>query len=105
MITSFKKIRFEALLNDLYQSQIDTLTAGVPVHIITLTKKTQEEQVVKTYHKPSLPGEVNYKGELILYDRDRLYALVNDGQDFVLIQYYAFDKITRPLDYFYPGMK
>ena len=102
MITSFKKINFEAILNELYPQKRDSLTAGPPVHIITLTRKSQEKQVVRTYYKPGLPGEINYKGEPVLHDRDRFYALVNDGQDFVLIQYYVFDKITRPLDYFLP---
>jgi hypothetical protein len=26
--------------------------------------------------------------------------LINEGRDFVLIQYYVFDKVLRPLSYF-----
>jgi hypothetical protein len=100
MLTAFSKINFEALLNDMHPARIDSLISGTPFHIITLTKKTGEEQEVKTYHKPAQPGEINYLGEPVLYDRDRFYASLNDGQDFVLIQFYVFDKITRPLDYF-----
>ena len=33
------------------------------------------------------------------FDLDRAYALVNNGQDFVLIQYFVFDRIMRPLQY------
>jgi len=100
LITSFSKINFESLLNDMHPDRIDSLTSGPPFHIITLTKKSGDEQVVKTYHKPGKPGEINYKGEPVLWDRDRFYATLNDGQDFVLIQFYVFDKITRPLVYF-----
>jgi len=100
MMTSFKRINFEALLSDMHSEKIDSLTAGVPFHIITLETANGEKQVVKTYHKPANPGETNYLGEPLLYDRDRFYAVINDGEDFVLIQFYVFDKITRDLEYF-----
>ena len=34
------------------------------------------------------------------YDLDRMYGWQN-GQ-MLMIQYYVFDKITRPIDFFYP---
>jgi hypothetical protein len=43
---------------------------------------------------------VDEKGRSIPYDLDRLYALVNNGQDFTLIQFLVFDKILRPKAYF-----
>ena len=33
-------------------------------------------------------------------DPERLYALINDDKDFVLIQYYVFDRILRTINYF-----
>jgi hypothetical protein len=39
-------------------------------------------------------------GNAAPYDRDRLYALVNDGKDFTLVQYFVFDKILRPMSFF-----
>jgi hypothetical protein len=38
--------------------------------------------------------------EQIPTDFDRIYALVNDGEDFVLIQYYVFDKVLYPLSHY-----
>jgi hypothetical protein len=36
-------------------------------------------------------------------DRDRMYALVDDGKDFVLIQNYVFDKVLRDVRYYEAG--
>ena len=36
-------------------------------------------------------------------DRDRMYALIEGGKDFVLIQNYVFDKVLRDVHYFEPG--
>ena len=39
-------------------------------------------------------------GEPLKYDVDRMYALVNDGKDFAIIQYYTFGKILLGYDDF-----
>jgi len=44
-----------------------------------------------------------FDGSTVFFDRDRMYALINDDEDFVLIQYFVFDKILRPLSFFTRG--
>lgn len=99
-VTSFMNIRFEALVNDMDPQRQDTVFAGSPLHIITVARKDGRQQVAKTYRKPGLPGEIDLDGNPVIFDRDRLYAVINDGQDHVLIQYFVFDRITRPLPYY-----
>ena len=36
-------------------------------------------------------------------DVDRMYALVNDDRDFVLVQYYIFDKLLHDVNYYQAG--
>ena len=99
-VTSFMNIRFEALVNDMDPQRKDSVFACPPLHIITVVRKDGRQQVVKTYRKPGLPGEIDLDGNPVIFDRDRLYAVINDGQDQVLIQYFVFDRITRPLPYY-----
>jgi hypothetical protein len=99
-LTSFDNIKFEALLNNLNIENKDSILNSVPLHVITLTDKTGKEFVVKTFHKYPAEEEFDIDGNPVLYDRDRMYALVNEDKDFVLIQYFVFDKILRPLGYF-----
>ena len=99
-ITSFSNIRFEALLNNLDIPGKDSIMTSQPYHIVTLTNRAGEEFVVKTFHKYPSTEEFDFEGNPVLYDRDRLYALVNNEKDFVLIQFFVFDKILRPLSYF-----
>jgi hypothetical protein len=99
-VTSFMDIRFEALVNDMDAQRKDTVFAGPPLHIITVALRDGSHQVAKTYRKPGLPGEIDLEGNPVIYDRDRLYAVINEGQDMVLIQYFVFDRITRPLPYY-----
>jgi len=99
-ITSFDNIRFEALLNNLDIMDKDSIISSTPFHIITLTNKSGDQFIVKTFHKYASGEELDLEGNPVLYDRDRLYAMVNDDRDFVLIQFFVFDKILRPLSYF-----
>jgi hypothetical protein len=62
-------------------------------------------KTVKTFHKKSGYNETDYNGKPLPYDLDRAYALVNDGKDFTLIQFFVFDKILKPLKYFEKGYK
>ena len=40
------------------------------------------------------------RGQRVKYDVDRLFALMNNGKDFVIIQYYVFGKILLGYDDF-----
>ena len=97
-LSSFKNINFEALLNDKKPEFIDSVTSSTPFHIITINDKSGESKKIKTFHKVYVETS---EEENPSYDLDRFYALVNDGNDFVLIQFYTFDKITRPINYFF----
>ncbi|MCD4734519.1 MAG: hypothetical protein K8R53_00620, partial [Bacteroidales bacterium] len=69
-------------------------------HIITLTDTAGVENIVKTYYKPNDMLRFDMEGILYTYDLDRLFALINEDRDFVLIQYFVFDKVFRELEYF-----
>lgn len=99
-MTSFMNIRFEALVDNMNPQRKDTVLAASPLHIITMTLNDGHQQVVKTYRKPGLPGEIDLDGNPVIFDRDRLYAVLEEGNEMVLIQYFVFDRITRPLSYF-----
>jgi hypothetical protein len=102
-LTAFADIRFEAVLNNSLEPEfIDSLTSQSPVHIITLVDKHGDTNQVITFHKRSFNEVINPEGLLFRpVDFDRLYALINNKKDFVLIQYFVFDKILRPASYYF----
>ncbi len=99
-LTSFMNIRFEALVNDMNPQRKDSVLSVPPLHIITVASKDGRLQVVKTFRKPGMPGEIDLEGNPVIVDRDRLYAVFNEDREMALIQYFVFDRITRPLPYY-----
>ena len=106
-LAAFSSVSFEALLNDIDPHLKDSVLASTPLCIITVRDTAGKETVVKTYHKNAGPGSAEYYGREVPYDLDRLYALMNDGQDFTLIQFFVFDKILRTAPFFNrePGIR
>jgi hypothetical protein len=101
-LAAFRNINFEALLNDMDSHRKDSILATTPYCIISLTDKNYITNTIKTFRKGAAPGEMNELGKPAPFDLDRLYALVNDGRDFTLIQYFVFDKILRTKSFFIP---
>ena len=99
-LASFRNINFEVILNDLDPHRKDSILATTPYCIISVTDTSHTIQSIKTYRRGATPGEMDDFGNAAPYDRDRLYALVNDGKDFTLVQYFVFDKILRPMSFF-----
>jgi hypothetical protein len=99
-LSGFRNLNFEALLNDMDKFRKDSILASKPFIIITVTDTTGESRTMKTYHMKGPDGQTDMEGRPMPYDLDRLYALVNDGQDFTVIQYFSFDKVLRPKTFF-----
>ncbi len=99
-LTAFRNVTYEALLNDIDKHFKDSVVNSTPLCIISLTDTAGKVSVVKTFIKRPDPGSEEYYGRAVPYDLDRFYALVNNGQDFTLVQYFIFDKILRTGPFF-----
>lgn len=99
-LSTFRDIRYEAIITNTKLHNKDSIVATTPFHIITVTDMSGKKAIVKTFHKKPNEGETEPDGSITLYDKDRLYSLFNNDKDFALIQFYVFDNILRPLPYF-----
>jgi hypothetical protein len=100
-LTSFSDVRFEALLtNNMEVEKRDSITSSPFLHRIILIDKNNDSTIVKTFTKKKYAEHLDITEKLIPVDLDRMYALVNDDKDFVLLQYFVFDKVLRPVIYF-----
>ncbi len=101
-LTSFADLRYESLLNDIDSTRKDSISHSIPKNILTVIDTKGDSTTIVTFNKPNDSKAFDMEGNLYIYDKDRLYALVNDKRDFVLIQYFVFDKVLKPLSYFLP---
>ena len=103
-MSSFGDLRFEALFtNTLPQERIDSITSSPYVHHVIVTDKNGNTKDMKTFKKLVMYSVTDIGGDYGDVDRDRMYALIEGGKDFVLIQNYVFDKVLHDVRYFEAG--
>jgi hypothetical protein len=105
LLNSFRSVSFETLINDIDSRRKDSIVGSVPFTMITVTDTLGGVTSIKTFHKQGEPGNIDYEGHPYPWDLDRMYALVNEGKDFTLVQFYVFDKIIRPKMFYLPEQK
>lgn len=98
-LSSFGNVNFEAFLTNLLPEVKDSVFNSTPFHVITLIDKNGDTTKLTTYHKYSKYGEMSLDRKQLLYDADRFYGVIND-EDYVLLQFFTFDKLLRKLNYF-----
>jgi hypothetical protein len=105
LFASFENVRFETLLNDIDKTEKDSIFMSGPYITINIEEADGKKMTVKTFLMKASPNQIDQLGNSIEYDRDRLYALINDDKDLVLIQFYVFGRLFKPLGYYCYGAK
>lgn len=85
----------------------DSILATSPFIIMTAINKNGNKNTLKIYRMPMnerSKSKFDDEGKPRKYDLDRLYALHNDNE-FMLIQYYVFNKLFRSYREFFQGIE
>lgn len=96
---SYRRINFEAVLSDFSRAKYDSITSVAPTFVITLTTLSGEKKVLKAWRRKAPAGETDIEGNPVEWDRDRMYARIEGTNELVVIQYFVFDAILRPLSW------
>lgn len=98
----YSSVYMEAFDNN--YSKKDSLLQTVPYCTISLKTKDGRINEVKLFRMPynkRSKTQYDLKGKEIDYDIDRFYASVNNGKDFVIVQYFVFGKLLREYRQFF----
>jgi len=99
-LDGFKNVNFEALIDDMTDHKRDSLLNSTPVHIINITETNGEKHELKTFKMIPTDNQEEIYGFKPEYDLDRMYAWYEGRM--LMVQYFTFDKLTRPVNFFYP---
>ena len=102
-LSYFQTLSFESFEVDINQKQIDSVLKCQPINIITVTDNKGVTNKVKFFARAPKKNAIDATGKLLQFDAERMDALMNNGKDFVMVQYYTFGKIMPPAEYFQKG--
>ncbi|MDQ3046411.1 MAG: DUF4340 domain-containing protein [Bacteroidota bacterium] len=100
-LSYFQNLNFESFEVELSKEQSDSVMRSKPINILTVTDMNGKKNQVKFYaRRPKHEGTVDEKGKPIIFDRERMDAVLNNGKDFVMLQYFVFGKVMPQATYF-----
>ncbi len=103
LLNSFKDVRFEAFLTDIAKSRRDSIIASPYQEKLTLKTKDGKENVVRTYTMKINADAFGFVEEDWDDDPDHKYAYLENTDELVMIQDFAFGKLLNPAEYYKKG--
>ncbi len=102
-LSYFQQLNFESFEVDLKQVQIDSVLKSRPINILTVTDNKGKINKVTFYARKNQKGIQGNDGKPLPFDPERMDALLDNGKDFVMLQFYMFGKVLPTADYFGNG--
>ncbi|HSH51614.1 MAG TPA: hypothetical protein VK982_07810 [Bacteroidales bacterium] len=97
--TYFQGIRFERIETNLSKQKTDSLLQSEPYCTISVTDVDDFTNSITIYRKPP-EKEFDEFGNKLKFDYNRAYAIFNQNNELIIIQYYIFDPLLKEIDYF-----
>jgi hypothetical protein len=101
-LASFRTAKYEAMVipSDGIYSKKDSLQNSNPVFVLRVTDKAGEVHTLRAHRKrPDDKEQVGEDGLPLQWDKDRMYAFLDDGR-WILIQYYGLRNIIVTKEFF-----
>lgn len=99
-LSYFKQLNFESFEVEVNANQIDSILKSTPINILTVTDASGKANKVSFYTRPNLKKVLDENEKPLPFDPERMDAQMNDGKDFVMLQYFVFGKVLPPVNYF-----
>jgi len=94
-LMQFTNLNYEAISDKVRQTRKDS-ALNMPMFKVNIALANGRKQSVLFLRKPVDRGMVDDFGKPTDYDTERMFAILNDNKkEFLVAQYYVFDKILR----------
>ena len=103
LLTSFGDVRFEAFLTDITKERRDSIINSPYQERLTLVTKDGRQEVVRTYTMRIDASAFGFTENDWDDDPDHKYAYIENNDELVMIQDFAFGKILHPASYYEKG--
>ncbi|MBP1629215.1 MAG: hypothetical protein H6Q15_108 [Bacteroidetes bacterium] len=103
-ISTFFDLNFENIATNIPKIQSDTIFSQSPSFIFTVKNKKGEQRRLRTYMKLNEGTWVSKNDKTNFYeifDINRMYGLMDNSKDTLVLQYFAFDNIIKPASYYF----
>jgi hypothetical protein len=101
-VSRFSQIGFESIVKGMNKQKTDSILKAVPMYILKLKTINGADKELIMHPMAASEDELDMNGMPLKYDPDRFYIQIvtKEGRDFVVAQYYSFERLLKPLNFF-----
>lgn len=96
----YKNLNYESVLDEMTKAKRDSIVATVPTYEVILVDKPGKSHTLKAWKRKADPGQLDLDGNQAEYDFERMYGLIDNSEQLVSIQYFVFNEVFVPIQFF-----
>jgi len=101
-LSMYHDMNYESVLDDMTKTKRDSILAQTPTNEITLTDKLGKQHTLTTWKRKAYTGQLDMDGNQVEWDIERMYAQVDNAEYLVAVQYFVFNDLFVPIQWFAP---
>ncbi len=103
-LNEYRNVVYEFIVTESFpEAKKDSILSSKPWIEVKVTDRKGQSTFVQGFHRSAADANaVDAEGNRLPYDPDRMYALLN-GKDFLLVQFYQFDRLLKQPSFFIKG--
>lgn len=104
-LNAYKSVVYEYIVSETFpEATKDSILMSRPFVQVAVTDKTGKTNSIQGFRRAAGPDETDPDGNPLKFDLDRMYGNLN-GKDFLLVQYYQFDRLLKEPSWFVNNSK
>jgi hypothetical protein len=100
MLSLFRNLNYERVLDEMKKPKQDSILKVTPTKEIVLVDKLGKSHSLKMWKRKADIGQLDMDGNQAEWDLERMYALVDNSEFLVSVQYFVFNDVLAPLPWF-----
>ena len=99
-VARFKKIKCESYVAEFSANRLDSLKNTKCKVRLSVTNRKGEINTVTLYDRPNFGLFLDQEGNILPYDPDAMYGILNDQKQVAVCQYFVFSPLMMDIGYF-----
>jgi len=98
-LAEISKINYEFVVTESFDEKRDSILTTVPFAEVKIKDEAGKIQEISCFHRSTPDDALDLDPRGVPHDPDRMYGWLNK-QDFLLVQFYQFNRVIKPVDWF-----
>ena len=100
-VTLMMRLNYEGMNKELSMHEADSVMRADPLYALTVTDNKGSQKKVIIHRKFAPPGLTDYKGDPILWDKDRYWGHIEGNSELMKLQFFSWGPVFKPISFFH----